>query len=91
MPRTSTKEAVSVTGTINTAVETPATEAPAKPGIETIDLTACGDNKSAKIRALVSAGFKDGEIAKHLGIRYQFVNNVRRQPLPKAPRVPSAT
>jgi AbrB family looped-hinge helix DNA binding protein len=32
--------------------------------------------KSAKIRALASAGYKRADIARHLGIRYQHVRNV---------------
>ena len=41
------------------------------------------DNKSAKIRRLASTGYKRADIARHLGIRYQFVYNVlaKRAPL----------
>jgi hypothetical protein len=39
---------------------------------------------SAKIRYLLSAGMKRGEVAKKLNIRYQHVRNVELQPLKKA-------
>ena len=34
------------------------------------------DNKSEKIRRLAAAGFKRADIARFLGVRYQFVYNV---------------
>ncbi len=34
------------------------------------------DNKSEKIRHLAAAGYKRADIARYLGIRYQFVYNV---------------
>lgn len=39
--------------------------------------------KSAVIRHLTSLGWKRGQIAKELGIRYQHVRNVQLQPLKK--------
>ena len=36
-------------------------------------------SKSSKIRELSASGKKNGEIAKILGIRYQFVYNVLHQ------------
>ncbi len=41
------------------------------------------DNKSEKIRHLTAAGYKRADIAKYLGIRYQFVYNVLKAPAPK--------
>lgn len=38
-------------------------------------------SKSAKMRALKEQGKKVGEIAKLLGVRYQFVYNVVNRPL----------
>ncbi len=42
--------------------------------------------KSDKIRRLRRAGYKRGDIARYLGIRYQFVYNVDTAPRPKATR-----
>jgi AbrB family looped-hinge helix DNA binding protein len=41
-----------------------------------VELTSRLPSKSAKIRALHDGGFSRSEIAKFLGIRYQFVRNV---------------
>lgn len=41
------------------------------------------DNKSAKIRRLAAAGYKRADIARHLGVRYQFAYNVLVKPAPK--------
>ena len=38
-------------------------------------------NKSARIRELAEQGMPRAEIARHLGIRYQFVRNVLTRPL----------
>lgn len=47
-----------------------------------IDNTLAGlDTVSAKIRYLDSLGWKRGQIAKHLGKRYQHVRNVLITPL----------
>jgi antitoxin component of MazEF toxin-antitoxin module len=35
-----------------------------------------GDNKSEKMRRLAAAGYSRGDIARYLGVRYQFVRNV---------------
>lgn len=40
--------------------------------------------KSAKIRWLASQGYKNGQIADYLGIRYQHVRNVLTTPLKRA-------
>ena len=48
------------------------------------DLTAEASSKSDKIRCLRAAGYERGDIARYLGIRYQFVYNVDTAPLPKA-------
>jgi predicted Zn-dependent protease len=48
--------------------------------ISKVDLSA-HQTKSAKIRHLASLGYKRGDIARHLGIKYQFVRNVLIQPL----------
>ncbi len=42
--------------------------------------------KSEKMRQLAMAGFKRSEIAKYLGVRYQFVYNVLSAPAPKRGR-----
>lgn len=34
------------------------------------------DNKSEKMRRLAAAGYSRGDIARYLGVRYQFVRNV---------------
>jgi antitoxin component of MazEF toxin-antitoxin module len=52
------------------------------------DLTAGAGSKSDKIRCLRAAGYERGDIARYLGIRYQFVYNVDTAPLPKAKQVP---
>ena len=44
------------------------------------------DNKSAKIRRLAVAGYKRADIARHLGVRYQFAYNVLAKPAPKGER-----
>ncbi len=46
-------------------------------------------SKSAKIRALDAAGCKRADIARFLGIRYQFVRNVLVNGPPKAERARS--
>ncbi len=51
----------------------------AKGKIEEVDVSACGDNKSAKMRTYLAAGFTVGEVAKHMGVKYQFVRNVKIQ------------
>jgi len=43
-------------------------------------LTAGVETKSDKIRRLDEAGYKRADIARYLGIRYQFVYNVLTQP-----------
>ena len=40
--------------------------------------------KSARIRALDAAGYARADIARYLGVRYQHVYNVLRQPAPRA-------
>ncbi len=52
------------------------------------DLTAEAGSKSDKIRCLRAAGYERGDIARYLGIRYQFVYNVDTAPQPKAERLP---
>jgi antitoxin component of MazEF toxin-antitoxin module len=47
-------------------------------------LTAGLPTKSAKIRRLAEAGYERAEIARYLGVRYQFVYNVLSAPEPKA-------
>ncbi len=42
--------------------------------------------KSEKMRCLAAAGFKRAEIARYLGVRYQFVYNVLSAPVPKSGR-----
>lgn len=44
-------------------------------------------NKSKAIRALSASGHKTAEIAKMLGIRYQFVRNVLVTPIKKVEAV----
>lgn len=41
--------------------------------------------KSAAIRYLVNQGFETKLIAKHLGVRYQMVRNVKVNPLKRGP------
>lgn len=48
--------------------------------ITSVDLTAYA-TKSSKIRYLASLNYSRGEIAKHLGIRYQHVRNVLVTPI----------
>ncbi len=52
------------------------------------ELTAEVRSKSDKIRCLRAAGYERGDIARYLGIRYQFVYNVDTAPLPKAKQLP---
>lgn len=47
-------------------------------------------SKSAKMRRLAAAGFKRAEIARYLGVRYQFVYNVLAAAAPVALATPSA-
>lgn len=47
-------------------------------------LTAGLPTKSAKIRRLAEAGYERADIARYLGVRYQFVYNVLSAPAPKA-------
>ena len=42
--------------------------------------------KSEKMRSLAAAGFERAEIARYLGVRYQFVYNVLSAPAPKIGR-----
>ncbi len=42
--------------------------------------------KSEKMRCLAAAGFERAEIARYLGVRYQFVYNVLSAPAPKSGR-----
>lgn len=60
-----------------------------QPKIEDVDLTACGSNKSAKMRTLAALGFSTSAIAKFLDVKYQFVRNVLNQK--KAPSTTAAT
>ena len=48
------------------------------------ELTAEARTTSDKIRHLRAAGYERGDIARYLGIRYQFVYNVDTAPQPKA-------
>lgn len=48
-------------------------------GMEAIVQSMPNSNKSEKIRALDSAGYRPADIARFLGIRDQFVSNVRRR------------
>ena len=57
---------------VDTAVDTAAAIDAAIAALETT---------SAKIRYLTSQGWKRGDIAKKLDIRYQHVRNVQLQPL----------
>ena len=43
------------------------------------------NTKSACIRYLVSKGFETKAIAKHMGVRYQMVRNVKTNPLKRGP------
>lgn len=58
------------------------------PDIETIErqrmdeLTAGLPSKSAKMRRLAEAGYERADIARYLGVRYQFVYNVLSAPRP---------
>ncbi len=52
------------------------------------ELTLGLHTKSSKIRRLAAAGYERAEIARNLGIRYQFVYNVLTAPQPKAERLP---
>jgi bifunctional DNA-binding transcriptional regulator/antitoxin component of YhaV-PrlF toxin-antitoxin module len=47
-------------------------------------------SKSAKMRRLAAAGFKRAEIARYLGVRYQFVYNVLAAAAPVALATPVA-
>ncbi len=51
------------------------------------ELTAEVRTKSDKIRRLAAAGYARADIARYLGIRYQFVYNVLSGPQPKAERL----
>lgn len=44
-------------------------------------IVASSATKSEKIRRLIASGMKRGDVAKALGIRYQFVRNVELTPL----------
>lgn len=73
-------QATSLVEPTNANTEVTTTEvAGAKGKIEEVDVTACGDNKSAKMRTYLAAGFTVGEVAKHMGVKYQFVRNVKIQ------------
>ncbi len=50
------------------------------------ELTADDRTKSDKIRRLAAAGYARADIARYLGIRYQFVYNVLTAPQPKPER-----
>ena len=58
------------------------------PVVETIErqrmdkLTAGLPSKSAKMRRLAEAGYERADIARYLGVRYQFVYNVLSAPRP---------
>jgi len=52
------------------------------------ELTAQVRSKSDKIRCLRAAGYARGDIARYLGIRYQFVYNVDTAPRPKVTKPP---
>ena len=52
------------------------------------ELTAEVRTKSDKIRRLAAAGYARADIARYLGIRYQFVYNVLSGPQPKAAHLP---
>ena len=49
-------------------------------------LTAGLPSKSAKMRRLAEAGYERADIARYLGVRYQFVYNVLAAPAPTAGR-----
>jgi hypothetical protein len=58
----------------------------AENGLPTLDwLKSQFVTKSAVIRYLVSRNFETKVIAKHLGIRYQMVRNVKTNPLKRGP------
>lgn len=50
------------------------------------ELTAELRTKSDRIRCLRAAGYERGDIARYLGVRYQFVYNVDTAPEPQAAR-----
>ena len=58
------------------------------PDIETLErqrmdeLTAGSRSKSANMRRLADAGYERADIARYLGVRYQFVYNVLSAPRP---------
>lgn len=52
------------------------------------ELTAGVRTKSDKIRRLAAAGYARADIARYLGIRYQFVYNVVSAPQPKVTKLP---
>ena len=52
------------------------------------ELTSEVRTKSDKIRRLAAAGYARADIARYLGIRYQFVYNVLSGPQPKSARLP---
>ncbi len=52
------------------------------------ELAAEARSKSDKIRCLRAAGYERGDIARYLGVRYQFVYNVDMAPRPKATKLP---
>ncbi len=52
------------------------------------DLTAEAGSKSNKSRCLRAAGYERGDIARYLGVRYQFVYNVDTAPRPNAKQLP---
>ncbi len=52
------------------------------------ELTTEARSTSDKIRRLRSAGYERADIARYLGIRYQFVYNVDTAPQPKGTRPP---
>ena len=54
------------------------------------ELTAELRTKSDKIRCLRAAGYERGDIARYLGVRYQFVYNVDTAPQPKTERLSRA-
>ena len=87
----STKQAVAVAAMTQTVqandTTNPEASAPAREPIGNVDVSACGNNKSAKIRLYASMGYSRSEIAKHLDIKYQFVRNVLVTPPPKGASV----
>ena len=54
------------------------------------ELTSEVRTKSDKIRRLAAAGYARADIARYLGIRYQFVYNVLSGPQPKAAADPAS-